>query len=278
MLPGDLLGGGDMGPDLGGLESAAAHADTLVNDDVAALAEDTTDDIDDEKDARNSEVQTDARSSRTSIEDTGRKNYIGFMGSSAAAAAAAASLSHINEEEESLDDGLQSIGEESDHFEDEENAQKSEDKKDDKKPKSKVFGAFKSLASATVTAAKEHMAGALLGDDLAEMLIEKQEERGESSSEDENEKDKDEKKEKRFHLFGRKKGDGENEEEDDFIISEELTKSFKIDPNEEEYDPNFDANNPKYSFAANEDELNYNSNLNASIPIPEYDSSFDLNV
>ena len=251
MLPGDLLGGGDMGPDLGGLESAADHADTLVNDDVAALAEDTTDDIDDEKDAHNSEAQTDARSSRTSIEDTGRKNYIGLMGASAATAAAAASLSHINKEEESLDDGLQSIGEESDHFEDEENANKSEDKKDGKKPKSKVFGAFKSLASATVTAAKEHVAGALLGDDLAEMLIEKQEERGESSSEDENEKDKDEKKKKRFHLFGRKKGDGEYEEEDDFIISEEMTKSFKIDQNEEEYDPYFDANNPECSFAAN---------------------------
>jgi len=281
-LPGDLLGGGgDL--DLGGLDAAADNADALVNDDVADLAEDTADDIDDTRDNADGGDGKDGgkQQGRASIDSMGRKNYVGLMGAGAgglgvagAAAVATSSLGPMRDvsdsEADSLDDGLRSIGDdssESERFDDEDSQASSEkEKEEEKKPESKFFGAFKNLASATVTAAKEAAAGALIGDDLAEMLVEKQEEMGESSSDDEDDKKKDKKK-KRFRLFGRKK---EEEESAEFSISQELT----FQPNEEEINPNYGQD---YSSSVNTDEM-YNSSLNASIPIPEYGSSFNLNA
>jgi len=274
-LPGDLMGGGDMGPDLGGIDAAANQADAVVNDDVAGLAEDTADDIQDEREAQKDTTEEEKRRSRYSIDDSGRKNYIGLMGTTAAAAAAAAALGPMleeDEEESSIDDGLESIGSKESDFRDEEDSEKASDiEESPEKPKSKVGGFFKNLASATVTAAKEHMAGALLGDDFAEMLIEKQENMGESD--DEKGGDEKKKKKKRFGLFGRKK----DEEEGGFNVDEELRESFQISATGNN-DQSFYDSLPAYEFEANEDEDQYNPDFNASIPDHYSNSRFNMRM
>jgi len=272
-LPGDLMsGGGDMG--LGELDAAATQADALVNDDVADLAEDTAGDIQDEKESLKDTGEEERRRSRYSIDSDGRKNYIGLMGTTAAAAAAAAALApmyEMDDESESLDDGLESIGSKESDFRDE-NSRDEDDHLEEtpEKPKSKVGGFFKSLASATVTAAKEQLAGALIGSDFAEMLVEKQEESGSDDDDDDKKK-----KKKRFGLFGRKEDDGD-EEEGMKNVDEELRKSFILTAAPGKNEQDFYDSLPAYEFEANDDEEAYNPDFNASIP--DYYSNSKFNV
>lgn len=274
---GDFLSGGGMGPDLGGVEAVADQADAVMNDDVAGIAEDTVDDVDEEKDDQKKDEREERRRSRASITDDGRKNYIGVMGmSGAAAAATAAAAAHglkgIDEDE--FDDGLESCNSSEEEDEDDKFSDEgSEDNlEDDKKPESKmqkggkkIFGALKNIASATVTTAKETVAGALLGDDLAEMLVEKQEEMGESDSEDEEDGDKkaeEEEKSKRRsfqdRLFRRQRD--EESQKQLFDVDAELLESFRINDGEE-YDPSFlqdddemEQYDPKFQSIQEEDE------------------------
>lgn len=293
LLPGDFLSGGDMGPDLGGFEAAADQADGVVNDDVAGIAEDTVDDVDDEKDGADKEKQRELerqRSARQSIDETGRKKYIGLMapGLLGATAVGAAGLGPMKEEDEedSLDDGLQSIGEEDeeepeqqDKFDDEQPEEEAEDDGESKKPKSKIFGAFKNLASATVTAAKEQMVGALLGDDLAELIVEKQEESSSddssSSSSDEEDGEKKEKKKGRFRkLFGRKTKDPE----ESFNIQDELLQSFKVDDLDElesgELPQVSDSTNTEQSFVYGASASKYGQSFGDFADQKQHDSDF----
>jgi len=195
MIPLDFMSGGDMGPDLGGLESAADQADDLVNDDVAGLAEDTVDDVDgekdsdDEEDKKQQQQQQRRRSSSSmamAVFDKDGRRVRQPLGAT------------IEEEDEdsSIDDGLESINSnESELFDDEADSDIDDDASADddkpKKPQNKFIGALKNLASATATAAKEHVVSNLIGDDFAEMLVEKQEEMGESDSDDDDDDDDD---------------------------------------------------------------------------------------
>ncbi len=266
-LPGDLMGGGDMGPDLEGIDAVANQADAVVDDQFADLAEETADDIKDEKDAYDEKSEEKKRQSRYFVDDSGRKSYIGLMETTAAAAAATTAIGPMlgSDQESSIDDGLESIGSKESDFRDEDDSEKASDIDDSpEKPKSKVGGFFKSLASTTVTAAKEQLASALIGDDFAEMLVEKQEEKGEPD-------DENKKKKKRFGLFGRKKGD---EEEEASNVDKELRESFQITDSGKN-DQNFYDTLPAYEFEANEDEGQYNPDFNASIA-DYYSSEFNM--
>jgi hypothetical protein len=275
---GDFLGGGGVGPDLGGVEAVADQADAVMNDDVAGIAEDAVDDVDEDKDDQKTAEREERRHSRVSINEDGRKNYIGVMGMSGAAAAATAAagahgLNAIDEDE--FDDGLESCNssegeDEDDKFSDEGS---SDNLEDDKKPESKmqkggkkIFGALKNIASATVSTAKETVAGALLGDDLAELLVEKQEEMGESDSEEEGDdakkkEDGEEKSKRRSfqdRLFRRQRD--EESQKQLFDVDAELLESFRINDGEE-FDPSFlqdddemEQYDPKFQSIQEEDE------------------------
>ena len=78
----------------------------------------------------------------------------------------------------------------------------------EEKPKKSRFGYIGSLVSAVGTAAKEHVASAILGDDWGEALVERMEER---KSEDGDEEDDDKKKD----------GDDDDEKKDDKKQAEE---------------------------------------------------------
>ena len=90
-----------------------------------------------------------------------------------------------------------------------------EDEEIEESPKKGKFGWIKNMGSALATAAKEHVATSILGDDWGEALVERMEEEPESESESDEdddskkrEGDDDEKKEdkkKRRGLFRRKK-------------------------------------------------------------------------
>jgi len=187
------------------------QADDLLNEDVediAGIADDTVDDVEDQKkEAKNGGDATDGKNqqqgaSRDGFDSDGRK--AGIVGAGAAAGAAGAGASRrgkrtVTDDEQSYDDGLESCNSEEDYDEDEDdeafenegtsdNDSEEDSGKDTKLKRSKknFFGAIKNIAAATATAAKEHVVGTLLGDDLAEMVVEKQEEMGEDSDSDSN--------------------------------------------------------------------------------------------
>ena len=89
-----------------------------------------------------------------------------------------------------------------------------EDEEIEESPKKGKFGWIKNMGSALATAAKEHVATSILGDDWGEALVERMEEGPDSESESEDddskkeegdEDKKEEKKKKRGGLFRRKK-------------------------------------------------------------------------
>ena len=81
-----------------------------------------------------------------------------------------------------------------------------EEGEEDEPEKKKRFGFIGNMASKISTAAKEHVATALLGDDFGEMLVEKVEEEDESEEEgDDPESEKDKSKEESDEKSGRKK-------------------------------------------------------------------------
>ena len=216
IMPGDLTmgGGDDMG--LSEIDTMAANADMLVNDDITGLAEDTADGIGDERAARGGAAAGGVAAGG------------GVAGGAAFATSRGRSRGQVTDsdsEDSSLDDGLESIGEESEFDDDDDDDIKNIQEEETEKKSKKFFGAFKNLASATMTAAKEQVATTLLGDDFGEMLVEKMEE-GSEDEDDEDDKDegkKNEDKKKRFRLFGKKKEDELLEEEDEMISEDFVT-------------------------------------------------------
>jgi len=212
LLPGDLMGGGDLGggPDLGGFEDAADQAGEVVNDDVAGLAEDTVEDVDDEKDEAKEAAALGKESvhgANKEFDSSGRRiSTFNATAIGASAGATGAATAGVGAGLYGKQKGLDAIGSDDNSFKsimsDEEDSFADEGEGDDEaieeedakeKRSSRFFGAFKDIASATMTAAKEHVAGTLLGDDLGELLVEKQEEMGEESESEEDDDKKDKK-------------------------------------------------------------------------------------
>jgi hypothetical protein len=251
---GDLMSGGGGGGgdiDLGGLDTAG----DMVNDDIAGIAEDGVDEVKDGKDDLKGGPQLSQAESASddSIYDAdGRKRFsAGAAGAGAAGAilmggvGAGAMLLHgkrkvsednlaipegNEEKDESDSDGFDSVNsnEDYDEFDDEENTKKEDDDDDDGKKKKKKrfgFGALKDIAAATVTGAKETIASTFLGDDFAEMLVERMEESDESDS-DEDDDDGKKKKGK-----GKKNNNDDNDDDsesgDEFEDEIEKPKSKK---------------------------------------------------
>jgi len=193
----EMGGGGGGGGDVGGMDNAATNAGNAMDDDVAGVAEDTVDEVDEKK-------QVDKE-----------KN--------AAAGGAAAGAAVANNDDGSKKRRKKKKKKMRDIEEGEEEVEKKEESKT-KKRLGGLLDKAKDLASATATAAKETVAGAVLGDDFGEALVERMEEGGSSSSEEEsdeeesgndgddakkNKKDGDEEndKKKKKKIFGRSKKD-----------------------------------------------------------------------
>ncbi len=172
---GDLLGGGGGGGMDGGgggitgnVSEFADDAGNVLDDDVAGVAENIKDEVDEkanEKDGENDNLDTN---------EEGKKNaaVAAAAGTAGGGAAIAGSRGKPTGDEE---EG----GEQGEEFEDE--AEPQEEKRKGR------FAFIGNLASAISTAAKEHVATALLGDDFGEALVERM--GGEKEDEDDN-KDK----------------------------------------------------------------------------------------
>lgn len=214
LTAGSEMGGG---PDLGAIEDAG----DLVDDDMAGLAEDAVDDVEEneeESDDGKKNAATEQCKGDSMYDSTGRKIH-GYEAAAVAGGGGAVFLGKEDksDDEESYDDSFASVRSDEDEFDDERSSgDESEDdkKKPESKKKKKFFGALKDLASATATTAKESLAAVVLGDDLAEMLVEKQEEMAEGSDSD----DADEEK-------GKKDGTGEDDKFED--EEDERPKSSK---------------------------------------------------
>ncbi|CAJ1935168.1 unnamed protein product [Cylindrotheca closterium] len=181
---GDSGGGG--GGDLGGLGgddgigNAAENATEVVDDDVAGVAEDTVDEVDEKKEGAEEE-------------DDGKKKKDGGAAAGGAAGGAAAGAAVSGKKSKKMRDIEEGEGEE-------------EEEEEEESKTKKRFGGFldkaKDLAAATATAAKETVAGAVLGDDWGEALVERMEDGGDDDEEDDEEEgskdgeDDDEKKKK----------------------------------------------------------------------------------
>ncbi|KAG7358776.1 hypothetical protein IV203_015365 [Nitzschia inconspicua] len=202
ILPGGLSGGGG-GADLdvdNGLGNVAEEAEGMINDDVANVVKDTHDEV---ATANNGQ---DKKGSDLDMEkdDDGKKKTgavavgAGVAGAEAGGAMAAGGTNRgfagANNEEET-----------GDGFNDEEEAEEEPTKKN------RFFGVVKNLGSAISTAVKEHVAGAILGDDLGEDLVGRLEERGNGENDDEEKGtaetkgDDEEEKSKTRGFFGRGK-------------------------------------------------------------------------
>eukprot|EP00934_Nitzschia_sp_Nitz4_P001372 Nitzschia sp. Nitz4//scaffold43_size134323//80257//82128//NITZ4_003308-RA/size134323-processed-gene-0.56-mRNA-1//-1//CDS//3329551975//1372//frame0 len=188
IIPG-MGGGGDGG--LGGLDGlgdtdvlddagiadVADDAGEIVDDDIAAVAEDTVDEVDENKDTDGkNQGEWDAE---TDVDGKGKKTGGVAAGAAAGGVAGGAALAAGGTSR-----GVAEGDEEGeDTFEDEE--------KEKEKPKRGRFAMLGSLAAATLSAAKEHVATAVLGDDFGEALVEKMEDDEEEDEEEGSDKDDD---------------------------------------------------------------------------------------
>jgi hypothetical protein len=188
----DAAGGADdLGDNMDDIGDAADDAGELVNDDIADVAEDTMDETEDAK--------------KEASEGADGKKGAAVGGAAAGGAAvgggagvAVSRSANGNADDEAEGDGF------AEGFEDE------EDEEEDGKPeKKKKFGWIKSGAAALATAAKEHIATNLLGDDFGEELVEWQEEEEEEEDDDKKKKDGEagEGEKKKKGMFRRKKGE-----------------------------------------------------------------------
>jgi len=263
-----LLGGGGAGT--GELEALAGDADNMIalDDDFEGFAEDGMDVVEDGESGSDDDGGNEKdNGGRQQYDSNGRKISV-LMG--------ATTIGAIDKKEKNEydDDGLESINSnESDEeeFLDEGNEEEEDDKK---KASSKVFGAIKRIGKSTVTTFKETALAGIMGDDFAEMMVEKQEERAEEraerkkekkkaaqsvsdSDDDSNDSDSDDSNgkkttnkkffRKKFGGFlGRKRGDDDEIENQAYDIEDQLMKSFcigddlDIDETEEVYNTNMD--------------------------------------
>jgi hypothetical protein len=194
ILPG--VGGGELDMD-DGVGDVANEAGDVINDDVADVVEDTHNEVNetanDSKNKLDSEFDMD-------VDDDGKKTG-GAAAGVAGVGAAGAMFPGGTSRGVANGEGDEEAGE---GFNDEEETE------EEPKKKNKLFGAIKNLGSAVATAAKEHVAGAILGEDFGESLVERMEGGDDDKEEDEEKgdgdkkgKDEDEGKSKTRGFFGR---------------------------------------------------------------------------
>lgn len=210
LMPGGMGGGGG---DLDGLDDAGDMADDageIINDDVADVAEDTIDEVDDKADdAKDGNDAAGAEDIDPDAPDTDKdgKKGAAIAGGAVGGGAAGVALSGSKDRKAVGEDG-EELEEGEDTFADEEEVDA---------PKKSRLGWVKNMASAVVTATKEHITTTILGDDFGEQVVEWQEEKADEKKEgeeDENDEENDDKKEdgeegkkKKRGMFGRKKKD-----------------------------------------------------------------------
>lgn len=193
-----LPGGLDVDNNLG---SAANEAGDLLNDDVAGVVEDTHDEV---KNTANEKKGKGDGEFDIDMDDDGKKKggdvadgaMVGAVGVEGAMFAGCASRGvGDGEGDEETGDGFN-----------DEDATAEEPKK-----KNKFFGAIKNLGSAVATAAKEHVAASILGDDFGEALVERMEEgneddeeKGEKAKKDDEQDDEEKPKQRGFFRRGKR--------------------------------------------------------------------------
>jgi len=148
------------------------------------------------------------------------------------------------------DDGFESVNSNEDQYDDEfedeevggtkkkkkkgkDDDDDEEEEEDDKKKKKRFgLGALKDIAAATVTGAKETIAATFLGDDFAEMLVERMEEGGDESGSEESKGSKESKSDDDKKKKGKKKkkstgNENNNSSDDEFADEDKKPQSSK---------------------------------------------------
>mmetsp|Transcript_36365 Transcript_36365/g.87824 ORF Transcript_36365/g.87824 Transcript_36365/m.87824 type:complete len:649 (+) Transcript_36365:463-2409(+) len=177
-----------------GIEDLADDAGDVINDDVADVAEDVADEADEGK-----AVDKDAAGGSNAdmdYDDEDGKKKTGAVAGGAAAGGVAGGAAVGGARSRDMANNDQ---EDEDNFDDE--------APEEEKKKSRFgFGTIKSLGAAVKTAALEHVAGNILGEDFGEGLVERMEEGGDSDEdEDDDDDDKKSDKPKKRGMFGRGK-------------------------------------------------------------------------
>jgi hypothetical protein len=194
LMGGLLGGGGDIDVediDNGGIAGAADEAGDVMNDDVAGVLEDTTDEV---HESANESKERNGPGADVDVDDNddGKKKSatVGGVATIGAGGVLAVVCTSRDMNDKETPEGFDDENEE------------------EPTKKNKFFGAIKNLGSAVTTAAKEHVASAILGEDFGEALVEKMQGGNENDDEkegkdggDDTEK-KEEEKPKKRGLFG----------------------------------------------------------------------------